>query len=213
MFLLKDVRLDKILHIPNLIIEGNRTTCITGESGGGKTTLLKLLNRMSTPDAGTITYLGQPLESYDPVQLRRQVVMMAQDPLVFPGNIRENMLMGLRFSQKPEASDEDVRSMMEMVKLRKSLNEDPTILSGGEKQRLALGRVLLMHPEVLLLDEPSSSLDDETESLVIRRVTGYVQETGKTLVMVTHSRSLAESIDGDHILFEDGSPKLMSGGD
>lgn len=212
MFQLKNVSLDMILHIPDLTIEGNRITCITGESGGGKTTLLKLLNRMRTPDAGTITYLGQPLESFDPVQLRRQVVMMAQDPLVFPGNIRENLLMGLLFSEKPQVSDNDLKSMMEMVKLGKSLDEDPSNLSGGEKQRLALGRVLLMYPEVLLLDEPSSSLDDETESLVISHVTDYVQKTGKTLVMVTHSKALAESIGGDHIIFENGSPKQLPGG-
>ncbi len=212
MFQLKNIRLHKILHIPDLIIEGNRITCITGESGGGKTTLLKLLNRMKTPDAGTITYLGQPLESYDPVQLRRQVVMMAQDSLVFPGSIRENLLIGLRFSEKPGVSDDVLKSMMEMVKLRKTLDEDPSNLSGGEKQRLALGRVLLMYPEVLLLDEPSSSLDEETESLVISRITDYVHKRGKTLVMVTHSKALAESIGGDHITFENGSPKPMPGG-
>jgi len=86
-----------------------------------------------------------------------------------------------------------------MVELNKNLNDDAEKLSGGEKQRLALGRVILMNPEVFLLDEPSSALDEETENLIIKKLTQYVKENGKTLIMVTHSKAIAKNFS-DHII-------------
>ncbi|SMP62761.1 ABC transporter ATP-binding protein [Anoxynatronum buryatiense] len=212
MFQINQLRVGSILDIPALTIEPQTITCINGESGSGKSTFLRLLNRMISPDTGTINYQGTPLEEIDPVTLRRQVVMMSQEPLLFPGSIADNLQMGLRFSEKPDASGTELAEMLRFVKLQQPLDKDPFKLSGGEKQRLALGRVLLMNPDVLLLDEPSASLDDETESFVLQRVVERVHQQQKTLLLVTHSKTLAASMGEKHLVFAHGTPRDVTGG-
>lgn len=191
MFVLENVKYRDILDIDRINIEAGLVTCIVGESGSGKTTLLRILNRMTSPQSGTITYCGMPLTSYDPVTLRRKVVMLAQSPAIFPGTVRDNLLAGLHFAEKEPASDEKLLAILGMVRLGKGLDDDAEKLSGGEKQRLALGRVILLDPEVFLLDEPSSALDEDTEQLIIEALVNHARATKKTLVMVTHSRQVA----------------------
>ena len=213
MYQLNEVRFQTILDIPSLIIPDQTVTCITGESGSGKTAFLRLLSRLITPDVGSILYRDQPLSSYGAVELRRQVVMMPQETVIFPGTLGDNLQAGLRFSEKSMPAKYLLEEMLDFVKLEKSLETDPNQLSGGEKQRLALGRVLLMNPTVLLLDEPSASLDDETESFVIQRVVEFTRRNNAALIMVTHSKRLAQSIGGHHIVFAHGRPVINSGVD
>lgn len=191
MFVLKEVKYKNILDIKNLTIPKNIVTCIVGESGSGKTTLLKLLNKLITCDSGDIFYENQPLKDIDSVQLRRDVVMLPQSPAIFDGSIRDNLLVGLRFSEKPLAPDHKLTEILRLVNLNKELTEDARNLSGGERQRLALGRVILMQPEVLLLDEPSSALDEDMENMIIEALVNYTRENNKTLIMITHSKNVA----------------------
>lgn len=191
MFTLQNVRYGNILNIDYLVLPPDKVTCIIGESGSGKTTLLRLLNNLISCDEGNIVYMDKNINDIDPVELRRRVVMLSQIPVIFGGNVRDNLLMGLKFSEKPVASKEKLDEVMMLVSLKKNLEDDASRLSGGEKQRLALARVLLMEPEVLLLDEPSSALDDDTEKIVIQNTVNYVKENGKALIMVTHSREIA----------------------
>ena len=194
MFRLRDVRVRDILTIDRLDIPSGEVTCIVGRSGGGKTTLLKLLNRMITPDVGTILYNGTPIGAKSPVQLRRQVVMLPQTPIMFEGTVRDNLLKGLEFAERPPVDDDTLRRILEIVDLRKDLDTDASTLSGGEKQRVALGRILAMRPDAALLDEPSSALDEGTERAVIGRLADAARDRGVTLVVVTHSRALADAI-------------------
>lgn len=204
MFSLRDVRYKGILDIPYLDIPEGQVTCILGKSGSGKTTLMRLLNRMISPDAGTITYKGTPITEIDPVQLRRRVVMLPQSPVMFDGTIRDNLLKGLEFAGKPMAGENILQRIMDVMDLRKELDGDASTLSGGEKQRVALGRVLAMQPEVALLDEPSSALDRGTEETIMARLVAGAREYGVTLVIVTHSRALAEAIAENLIEIEAG---------
>src|SRR5688572_13102079 len=105
-FTLDNVRFGRILEVPHLEIPEGKVTCIVGRSGSGKTTLLRLLNRMISPDAGTILYRGTPITEIDPVELRRRVVMLPQSPVMFDGTIRDNLLIGLRFSDRPPVDDD-----------------------------------------------------------------------------------------------------------
>lgn len=204
MFSLRDVRYKDILKIDELEIEGGKVTSIVGESGSGKTTLLRLLNKLISCDSGEVKYRGENIESVDSVELRRDVVMLPQIPSIFPGNVRDNLQIGLKFSEKPEADDSVLLSVLEIVSLKKSLDEPSENLSGGEKQRLALGRVILLEPEVLLLDEPSSALDEETERIIIGKLVEYTKEQKKTLVMVTHSKKIAKNYSDNIVEIRNG---------
>ncbi len=191
MYRMIDVKYKDILHIEELKILPQKITCIVGESGGGKTTLIKLLNKMITSTSGEIYYCDNPIKELDSVALRREVVMLSQSPGIFPGSVRDNLLVGLKFSEKEPADDNELIEVLKKVHLYKSLDDIAENLSGGEKQRVALGRVMLMDPKILLLDEPSSALDEKTERNIIREVVDYVRTKNKTLIVVTHSKDIA----------------------
>jgi putative ABC transport system ATP-binding protein len=204
MFQLNGVTYKHILDIDTLQIAGGRITCIVGESGGGKTTLLRLLNKLISPDQGEITYNGTPLNQINSVELRRTVVMLSQSPAIFPGTVGENLNAGLTFAEKPSANVDRLHEALALVQLKKPLADNAEKLSGGEKQRLALARIMLLEPEVLLLDEPSSSLDEETEGIIIEHVIRYTREHGKTLIMVTHSKKVARDFADTIIEIKEG---------
>ncbi|WP_319369848.1 ABC transporter ATP-binding protein [uncultured Ilyobacter sp.] len=192
MYKLENVKYKDILHIEKLEILPQKITCILGESGGGKTTLIKLLNKMISPTSGDVFYCDKLLRELDSVRVRREVVMLSQSPGIFPGSIRDNLLVGLKFSEKAPADDNELVELMKKIHLNKHLDDAAENLSGGEKQRVALGRVMLMDPKILLLDEPSSALDEKTEKNIIREVADYVRSKKKTLIVVTHSKEIAK---------------------
>lgn len=193
MFSLKNVKYKHILDIDDLNIKQHKVTCIVGESGSGKSTLLRLLNKLISYDSGEIFYNDQPLNLIDSIKLRRNVVMLPQIPSIFPGTVRDNLLIGLNFAEKPSTDDARLLQILNLVHLNKNLDDNSDMLSGGEKQRLALGRILLLDPDVFLLDEPSSALDDETERIIIERLVAYTKGASKTLIMVTHSKQIAKT--------------------
>ncbi len=199
MFELTGVKYKEILHIPELTIEENRITTLMGPSGSGKSTLLKMLNKLYSPTDGHIKYNGTDLSKIDSVLHRRQVAMLSQNAVMFPGTVRDNLTAGLRFQKKDVPSEEKLLAALENVKLKKDLNQHAQSLSGGEKQRLALSRVLLLDPSVYLLDEPSSALDEETAESLIHMLAGHVRKTGKTLVLVTHAKALSDRYSDDVI--------------
>lgn len=204
MFRLENVKYKDILDIKQLIIPANKVTCIVGESGSGKTTLLRLLNKMISCTEGEIFYGNEAISTINSIELRRKVVMLPQVPAIFPGTVKDNLLIGLNFSEKQPANDQEVFKVLNMVHLNKSLDEDADKLSGGEKQRLSLGRVLLMNPETFLLDEPSSALDEDTEELIIEKLVYHTKEKNKTLVMVTHSKKIAQAYANTIIEIKNG---------
>ena len=204
MFRLEGVKYRDILDIHALTIPKNKVTCVVGESGSGKTTLLRLFNKMISCTEGEIYYNNNAISTADSIELRREIVMLPQTPTIFTGTVRDNLLIGLKFSEKPSINDERLTEILKMVHLNKSLEENAENLSGGEKQRLALGRVILMEPTVLLLDEPSSALDEDTERVIVEQLVHYIQQNGKSLIMVTHSRKIAQTYSDTIIEIRDG---------
>ena len=209
MFKLENVKFKNILNIEKAEIEKNMITAILGSSGGGKTTFLKLLNNMITADQGKIMYKDKDIESYAPVALRREVVMLPQDPEIFKGSIKDNFKITEEISDNGISKNLNYEKLLTKVSLTQNLNDAADNLSGGEKQRLALARVMLLEPEVLLLDEPSSSLDHKTEAKIIKMVVDYVRENNRTLIMVTHSPDIAEKFADRIINIEAG--KIVTG--
>jgi len=192
MFVLEKVVYKDIIKLDYLEVESSVVTCLVGESGAGKTTLLRLLNRMKDVDSGKILYRNTPIEQFDPVAYRRKVTMLSQTALIFPGTIEHNLQVGLELTGRPACSLAELEEVLEIVQLQKALSEDAETLSGGEKQRVALARLLLLQPEVYLLDEPTAALDEETELKVMTRFLAKVKEAGGSVIMITHSKKLVE---------------------
>lgn len=145
-------------------------TCVVGPSGGGKSTLLRLLNRLQDPDRGRVLFRGRDLRGYDPLWLRRQVGMVFQAPVMLPGTVRDNLEAGLRLQGRTLA---DPGAWLERVGLDPALLGRPAAeLSGGEQQRVALVRTLALAPAVLLLDEVTSALDAGSTAAIERLVLG-----------------------------------------
>ena len=203
MFEVNDLKFKNILDIPFLCIN-KPITCIVGSSGSGKTTLLRMLNNLNVPDKGTIIYNGNDILKMDTINLRRQVVMLGQAPVIYSGSVEDNLQIGLYFSKKLPASISAMKESLAMVELNKCLSDSCSNLSGGEKQRLCLARVMLMDAETYLLDEPSAALDKETEQFIIENLSRFVLKNNKQLIMVTHSEQIAEKFSDSIIRLENG---------
>lgn len=182
-----------VLHIPSLVLPRGGVTTLFGPSGCGKTSLLRLLNKMASPTEGRLLYKGLPADTLDSVALRREVSLLSQTPVLFEGSVRDNLLAGLRYQGRAMPDEEILAETLRRVRLPVALDASVANLSGGEKQRLALGRVLLLNAPVYLLDEPSAALDSETAGAIVAMMAGLVQKEGATLIMVTHSQKLAET--------------------
>jgi len=203
MFDFLNVTYQEVLYVPELHI-GRGMTVLVGASGSGKTTLLRLLNKSISPTSGQIMYNGMELQQIPSVKLRREVLMLSQQPAIFAGDIKDNLAIGFKFQNRETPSDQVMLAMLEQVHLDKKLDTPVHLLSGGEKQRLALGRVFLLQPDVYLLDEPSSALDRDTEDSVISLVVEQARSAGQSIIMVTHSHAVAEKFAEVTIEFAKG---------
>lgn len=204
MFEFHNVKFEDILNIENLTINSNEVTCIIGPSGSGKSTLLRLINKLISPTKGYISIDGEDIANIDSTTYRRRVPMLSQNPVTFPGTVRDNLLMGRKFQEKDMLSDDILKKSLHAVKLDKSLDEDIDKLSGGEAQRLATARLMLCDSEVYLLDEPSSALDDLTEDFVIKTMVDMSRDKNKTIIYVTHSKDMADKYSDKLIKIVDG---------
>ena len=190
MFELKNVKFKDILNIDHLLIDDSGLTMIIGPSGSGKSTLIKMLDNIISPDSGEILYKSDDINTYKAHELRRKVIMQSQFPAIFEGNLRDNLNVARKFSKLADLDDEKLNELLGIVLLDKKLDDDPKDFSGGEKTRLSIARVLAMDSEVYLFDEPTSSLDDDTECNLIENVIKYLKEKNKKIIMVSHSEKL-----------------------
>lgn len=211
MFRVENLIVKDVLAIEQLTLLDSVIT-IEGQSGSGKSTLLRLLNNLDEPTSGTIYFKEKSLTHMAPQQLRKRIVMVPQNPVIFDGTIQHNLLIGNMFSGGPLAENKQLEQMLDLLWLDKSLEEDANDLSGGERQRVALGRVLLMkQAEVYLLDEPSSELDDKTRDHVIKEFIQVAQQQSKQVIMVTHDHHITENFAEKVIHMDSFSKKQFNG--
>ena len=176
---------------------------IVGASGSGKSSLLRLLNRLDEPTGGTVYLDGQDYRQLAPRELRRRVGMVTQRPYLFPGDVASNLRFGP--AQRGETvSDEEIQRLLEQVGLPGFAAQDVSVLSGGEQQRVSLARTLANRPEILLLDEPTSALDEQSKLGIEDLVTALVRDHGLTCVLVTHDRDQARRVCPSVIVLEAG---------
>ncbi|MGE5647870.1 MAG: ATP-binding cassette domain-containing protein [Acidobacteriota bacterium] len=158
---------------------------VTGPSGSGKSSLLRLLNRLDEPTSGTVYFEGIDYRLIPPRELRRRIGMVSQTAFLFPGTVGDNVRYGPRLRGR-ELPDAAVAALLARVGLPDFAAEDAVHLSGGEAQRLSLARALANEPHVLLLDEPTSALDAGARRAVEELILKIVRESGLTCVVVTH---------------------------
>lgn len=204
MFTFDNVKYKDILDINNLSIELGKVTCITGPSGSGKSTFLRLINKLISPDSGVISLNGENIADINSVEYRRRVPMLSQSPVTFSGTIRDNLLIGRKFQNKEAPSDDKLLVALKAVSLDEPLDKDVDNLSGGEQQRVSIARLMLLDSDIYLLDEPSSALDDLTEDFVIKSMVDMANDQNKTIIYVTHSKSMADKYSDKVIKIVDG---------
>jgi osmoprotectant transport system ATP-binding protein len=184
------------------------TLVLLGRSGSGKTTTLKLVNRLLEASSGEIFVEGRPHAEWDPIRLRRRIGYVIQDVGLFPHwTVEQNVAMVPRLEAWPESRvQQRVREMLELVGLdvAKFAARKPSELSGGQRQRVGVARALAADPPILLMDEPFGALDPVTRAELQREFSELATRLGKAIIFVTHDVREALLI-GTHIgLFAEG---------
>ena len=188
-----------VLRHVDLNVRPGQKVAIVGRTGAGKSTLVSLLPRFYDPKSGRVTIDGVDIREYQLRSLRRQIAMVLQPPLVFPLTIRENLMYG-----RPEATEEEVANAARLARIHETIvalpegydtvvGEQGATLSEGEKQRLTIARAILINAPILILDEPTSSVDAETEALIME---GLQELTaGRTTFIIAHRLSTVRQAD------------------
>jgi putative ABC transport system ATP-binding protein len=180
-------------------IAPGRCTSLAGPSGAGKTTLLRLLDRLEEPTSGSVLLHGRPLPSYDVLEVRRRVGLVQQVPVLLGDTVLDDLRVG-----RPGLTEDEAVDLLGRVGLRdQALTRATASLSGGEAQRLCLGRALAVGPEVLLLDEPTSALD-AVAAMSVERVVRALVADGLTAVLVSHDLRQARRLADDVLVLRGG---------
>ncbi len=209
-FTLENVRQVKGNHIVldgiNLKIESGKITVLIGPSGAGKTSLLRLLNRLDDAASGEIFFHSKSITEYPVQKLRLQVGFVFQTPIMFAGTVADNLRKALELAGKSVVdSDNLIAETLRLAEIDEKLVErDGSQLSVGQKQRVTIARALMTAPEVLLLDEPTSALDPETADKLMETIRRLGREKNITVVMVTHRLSEAKRASDTTIVMEAG---------
>lgn len=177
----------EILQDVSFAVEEGDYLTLTGPSGSGKSTTLKLIAGLISPNKGEIFYKGKNLDDLDLVQYRRQVSYCFQQPTLFDETVKDNLALTFAI-RKQDFAEKRAKEALKQVDLPADyLDKKITTLSGGEKQRVALIRNMLFRPEVLLLDEVTTGLDEESKQIV-HQLIARVHQEGTTIVQVTHDQ-------------------------
>jgi ATP-binding cassette subfamily B protein len=188
----------------DLVVPSGETHAIVGATGAGKSTVVKLLLRLYEATDGRITVDGVPVDHVPLAELRRAIGYVGQDVFLFQGTVRENLAYG-----RPDASDADLERAARLAEAHDFICELPqgydTVvgergqkLSGGQRQRLSIARAILKDPPILVLDEATSSVDNETEAAIQRSL--EVVARGRTVIVIAHRLSTVRHSEHIHVL-------------
>ena len=193
----ENVSHNDILHNISDTFRENKITTLVGPSGAGKTTCLKHINGLLSPSKGKVFFKEQDIETIDIIELRKKVGMAFQSSPMIEGTVFENLSLPKTIFN--ETLDESIaKELMERVDLTHiDLNQKVKVLSGGEKSRLSIARTLVNKPEVLLLDEITSSLDYRMVKEIERLVCQLQRDSGLTAIWITHDLDQARRVSDD----------------
>lgn len=177
----------EVLRGLSLTIPPGQTIGVLGRSGGGKTTLLRLLNRLEDPDRGEIDYGGQDLRTLDVIALRRRIALVNQRSVMFPGTVLDNVMLPDVITGRGAGDEPRAREMLARVRLDDDLAPRRAAeLSVGQQGRVQLARALYLDPEVLLLDESTANLDPQVAQEILDDLHRWAAHEERTLLHVSH---------------------------
>ncbi|MDD5827097.1 MAG: ABC transporter ATP-binding protein [Bacilli bacterium] len=203
----KSYKEKKILENINLVIENNSIVVLIGESGCGKTTTLKMINRLIEPTKGKILINGKDIKKTNPIKLRRSIGYVIQQTGLFPHlTIRQNIELISKLEKKEKKMiQEKTIELMKMVGLSEELLDSyPSELSGGQQQRVGIARAFATDPDIILMDEPFSALDPITRSSLQDEVIRLQDKLKKIIIFVTHDMDEAIKLADKIAIMEQG---------
>ncbi|HEX2696751.1 MAG TPA: ATP-binding cassette domain-containing protein, partial [Anaerolineales bacterium] len=168
---------------------------VVGPNGAGKSTLLLTLARLIRPSSGDVYFNGKSLMQLDELEYRRKLSFVFQDPLLMDMSVEDNVALGLKFRGLPKAEAKArVRKWLEQLGIESLARRRARQLSGGEAQRVSLARAFVLEPELLLLDEPFSSLDPPTRAKLLEDLSALLAQDHRTAIFVTHNLNEAAEL-------------------
>ena len=187
----------------NVQVQVGEVVAVVGPSGSGKSSFLRLLNRLDEPTGGAVRLNGKDYRKLAPQELRRRVSMVMQTAYLFPGTVAENVAYGPR-QRRQRLLAEQTDALLQRVGLSGYQERNASNLSGGEAQRVSIARTLANAPEILLLDEPTSALDEDSARGVEDLVLDIIRERRMTSVIVTYNNAQARRIAHRTMIIQGG---------
>ncbi|MCL5735836.1 MAG: ABC transporter ATP-binding protein [Actinobacteria bacterium] len=180
-----------VVSVDSVAIQEGEVLALLGPNGAGKTTLFRLLALLERPDAGVIRHFGRVVDIHD-LAARRRTAAVFQRPLLFQGSVTENVAYGLKFRHLNRSTIRGkVESTLDLMGIAHLADADMRTLSGGEMQRVALARALVLEPEILFLDEPTSNLDVHVRRRFREDLRRIVEHLAATVIIITHEHNEA----------------------
>ena len=200
-----------VVDIPHLEIKRGKITAVIGPSGSGKSTLLSMINGLESPSEGCIEFAGEsasPSAGYS-ISAIRKMAMVFQRPVMFNSSVYSNIAYGLEVRKKDLSLDkkyisEKVGFAAKLTGLESKLRQKAVTLSGGEAGRVSVARAIVTEPELLLLDEPTASLDPQNISVIEDMIREVNRSYGTSVIIVTHNMFQARRIADEVIFLLDG---------
>lgn len=195
-----------ILNIKHQTIEAGKVTSLLGANGAGKSTMLGILAFILKINSGELTFAGQLVHAQQSPTLRKKIGIVQQNPYLISASARKNIELGLRFHGIPKATrTQKTQHILQLLNIEYLANRPAKALSGGEAQKIAIARTLVLEPDVILLDEPFTHIDNKfTEELKI--LIKYLRdEQHKTIIFTTHDRSHVQELSDHTLALIDGN--------
>ncbi|MCF8038522.1 MAG: energy-coupling factor ABC transporter ATP-binding protein [Desulfohalobiaceae bacterium] len=194
-----------VLDIEHLKVDRGSILGLYGPNGSGKSTLLRIMALLEDPVAGRLIFQGMEVDTGDAL-VRRRITLLDQNPYLLKRSVRANVAYGLKVRGEKIDIQGKINRALELVGLPSEHFSERSWhqLSGGEAQRVALAARLVLHPEVLLLDEPTANLDEESTELIRRASLAAREKWSTTVILVSHDRSWLEGVSDRFLLMEKG---------
>ena len=184
-----------ILDIEQQVFEQGKITALLGDNGAGKSTLLGLLAFIIEAEVGKIEFSGETATKKNQISLRKEVGLVQQNPYLIKSSVMKNIELGLKFRHvKPAERESRMKVMLRLLKIENLADRSVKSLSGGEAQKVAIGRALVLDPEVILLDEPFTHLDHEFVEELETLIKQLRDEQNKTIIFTTHDQLQAQTL-------------------